>query len=86
MILTRMLRRIFGGNAAIAPASVPGMASSAAIDMPPLLPELITPAVDKLFNFFMPTFWEPRIPRRSLRQPKRWSASAAAATTLPTIF
>ena len=57
MILTRMLRRIFGGNAAIAPASVPGMASSAANDMPPLLPELITPAVDKLFNFFMPTFW-----------------------------
>ena len=57
MILTRMLRRIFGRDPAITPASVRVTASSTGHDMPPPLPALTTPAENKLFNFFMPTFW-----------------------------
>ena len=57
MNLSRMLRRIFGGNPANAPASVPAAASSVGDDVTGLLPKLTTPAQDRLFNFFMPTFW-----------------------------
>lgn len=55
MNLTRMFRQIFGGNPVNAPASVPVAASSVGNARP--LPKLTTPALDKLFNFFMPTFW-----------------------------
>jgi hypothetical protein len=57
MILTRMLRRIFGGNPANAPASVRVAASSDGDDVTRLLPKLTTPALNRMFNFFMPTFW-----------------------------
>jgi hypothetical protein len=57
MILTRMLRRIFGGDPANAPASVPAPAPSVGDDVTRLLPKLTTPALDRLFNFFVPTFW-----------------------------
>ena len=57
MNLSRILRRIFGGNPANAPACVPAAASSVGDDVTGLLPKLTTPAQDRLFNFFMPTFW-----------------------------
>ena len=53
----RLLRRIFGGNPASAPASAPVAASSVVEDVTRLLPKLSTPAEDRIFNFFMPTFW-----------------------------
>lgn len=57
MILTRMLRQIFGGNPANVPDSIPAAASSVGDEVTRLLPKLTTPAQDRLFNFFMPTFW-----------------------------
>jgi O-methyltransferase len=57
MILTRLLRRIFGGVPASAPASVPAASPSIGDNVTRLLPKLTTPALDRLFNFFMPTFW-----------------------------
>ena len=54
MILTRMLRRIFRGNAS---ASGSAAASGTGDDIAGLLPRLTRPAEDRLFNFFMPTFW-----------------------------
>jgi O-methyltransferase len=57
MILTRILRQIFGGKPANAPASVTIAASSTGGDVTHLLPKLSTPEKDRLFNFFMPMFW-----------------------------
>ena len=57
MILTRMLRRIFGGIPANARATVPAAAPGVGDNVTRLLPKLTTPALDRLFNFFMPTFW-----------------------------
>jgi O-methyltransferase len=55
MILTHIFRRIFGGKPADAPASVPTVAPGSEVTA--ILPKLGTPAEDRLFNFFMPTFW-----------------------------
>lgn len=57
MNLTRMLRRIFGGKPARAPASAPVAATGIGSDVTRLLPRLTTPKEMQLFNFFMPTFW-----------------------------
>ena len=47
MFLTRMLRRIFSGEAAKAPVA----------DVTHVLPKLTTPSRERLYNFFMPIFW-----------------------------
>ena len=57
MILTRMLRRIFSGNATSAPESVGVSAPRIGEAVIDVLPELTTPPRDQLFNFFMPMFW-----------------------------
>ena len=57
MNLSRLLRRIFGGPPPRAPAAGPVAASGAGDDVTRLLPKLTTPAEDRIFNFFMPTFW-----------------------------
>ena len=57
MNLTRMFRRIFGGNPAAPPASIPVAAPSVGEHVIRRLPKLTTPALDRLSNFFMPTFW-----------------------------
>ncbi len=58
MILTRMLRRILRGdsptNPALARLSPTGIDSD---DIANVLPKLTTPPHDRVFNFFMPTFW-----------------------------
>src|SRR5258708_2873950 len=63
MNLTRRLRRIFGGKPANTPpfapvsASVPVTAPGVGDDVARLLPKLTAAAEDRLFNFFVPTFW-----------------------------
>jgi O-methyltransferase len=57
MFLTRVLRQIFGGNPARAPATVPVPAPRVDANASLSLPELTTPAEDRLFNFFIPMFW-----------------------------
>jgi hypothetical protein len=64
MFLTRILRRIFSGNRGSVSASYSAATPGTGDDITGLLPRLTRPAEDRLFNFFMPTFWEPRIQTR----------------------
>ena len=58
MILTRMLRRFFGGgqHASDALADLPSQ-GNIRDEVASALPKLTTPPTDRVFNFFMPMFW-----------------------------
>ena len=57
MNLTRMLHRIFGGKSTNVPVAVSVTTPRIVDELTRLLPRLSTPTQDRLFNFFMPTFW-----------------------------
>ncbi len=80
MILTRVLRRFFRGGQPLASdesagrfASVAGRPENAGV-----LPKLTTPPADRVFNFFMPTFWATSNPEQVAASAKEIVDAAGA--------